>query len=101
MSAPDRDSLAVILARAFDRAWEAYYALGQGPTIPQDVARPTLAQQLVTMAKKGIEDEDALAEAGLRHLCSRSPNLHFSTHDVRATLIEQWRVRLRPLADRH
>jgi hypothetical protein len=101
MSAPDRDSLAVILARAFDRAWEAYYVLGQGPAILQDVARPALAQQLVTVAKTGIEDEDALAAAGLRHLLSLSPALHFTTHDVRATLIQQRRVRLRPLTGRH
>jgi hypothetical protein len=94
MSAPDRDSLAVILARAFDRAWEAYYVLGQGPTIPQDVARPALAQQLVTVAKKGIEDEDALAVSGLQHLVSLSPSLHFRIDGARATFIPQWRVPL-------
>lgn len=96
MSEADRD-LPIILARAFDRAWEAYYALGPAPTIPEHVARPALARRLVTMAKKGIEDEDALVAGGLQHLVSLSPNLQFSTNDVRATMVQQWRLRLRPL----
>ena len=100
MSATNQDDLVVVLARAFDRAWEGYYRLGPNCTIPEDVARPALAQQLVTMAKKGIEDEDALTAAGLRHLSALSPSLHCSTHDARATLIEPWRVRLRLLANK-
>jgi hypothetical protein len=96
MSEADRD-LQIVLARAFDRAWQAYYALGPAPTIPEHVARPALAQRLVTMAKQGIENEDALAAGGLQHLVSLSPSLQFFTNDVRATIIQQWRVRLRPL----
>jgi hypothetical protein len=91
MSEADQD-LAIILARAFDRAWAAYYALGLAPTISEDAARPELARKLVSLAKEGIENEDALAVAGLQHLFLLSPGLHFSATNVRATMIQQWRV---------
>ena len=91
MSEADQD-LAIILARAFDRAWAAYYALGLAPTISEDAARPELAKKLVRMAKEGIEKEDALAVAGLQHLFLLSPGLHFSAENVRAAMIQQWRV---------
>jgi hypothetical protein len=70
MSPPDRERLTIILAHAFDRAWEAYYASGRGKVIPEDVARPALAKHLVAAAQEGVTDEAVLAVSGLMHLLS-------------------------------
>lgn len=56
-----------ILARAFDRAWDRYYRPGR-TTIDPAIARPTLAQRLIQLAKAGERDEGRLAAGGLTHL---------------------------------
>jgi hypothetical protein len=58
----------MLLARAFDLAWERYYAAGQGPVVPQEVARSKLAAFLVEMEKSGVREEAALAACGVLHL---------------------------------
>jgi hypothetical protein len=63
-----RDHLTLLLARAFDRAWMRYYGPKATGTIPEEIARPELAQHLVKMAKDGVTDEAALAAAGVLHL---------------------------------
>jgi hypothetical protein len=71
MSEPlDRDALTQLLARAFDLAWDRYYAAGQGDTISEEIARPALARILVEMAKSGVTEEEALAACGVLHLIS-------------------------------
>jgi hypothetical protein len=68
------DELCLLLAHAFDRAWQDYYQSGRSGTLSQDVARDSLARHLVTLAKEeGEKAEDALAEAGLLHLLSLTP----------------------------
>lgn len=70
---PLEDSeLKVLLARAFDRAWSRYYRPGR-VTIPSEVARPALANQLVRLARTGVTDEDQLAAGGLMHLATLTP----------------------------
>jgi hypothetical protein len=68
----DSDELKLVLARAFDRAWVRYYQPGR-VTIPPDIARPALANQLVKMAKDGVTDESKLAAGGVLHLVSLTP----------------------------
>lgn len=70
----DRDELAVVLARAFDRAWRGYYAPCWSGAISADIARHSLASYLVGLARNGLKDEDALAEGGLLHLISLTPD---------------------------
>ena len=65
----DRDHT-LLLARAFDLAWEQYYGPNSEGSLAQAVARPALAKFLVEMAKSGIKDEGALAAAGVLHLIS-------------------------------
>ena len=68
MSEPiDRD-LTVLLARAFDLAWEQYYGPNGDAPLPEGIARPALAKFLVEMAKSGIKEESALAASGVLHL---------------------------------
>jgi hypothetical protein len=73
MSRPTDDDLPAILARAFVRAWQSYYLPGRRDTISEETARPALAKHLVAMAKDGLNEEAALAAAGLRHLDSLTP----------------------------
>lgn len=70
---PSDPQLSLLLARAFDRAWERYYSPGR-PTIDAEVARPALAKQLVEMARDGVVEEGALAAGGLLHLISLTPD---------------------------
>jgi hypothetical protein len=63
---PDQD-IRRSLARAFDRAWSAYYRF-KNLTLSQDIARTELARHLVQLSKTGILDETMLASAGLSHL---------------------------------
>ena len=65
----DRDRT-LLLARAFDLAWEQYYGPGSEGPLAEEVARPALAKFLVEMAKSGINEEGALAAAGVLHLIS-------------------------------
>ena len=62
-----------MLARAFDHAWERYYAPGRA-TIDAEVARPALANHLVEMARDGVTEEGPLATGGLLHLISLTPD---------------------------
>ena len=41
------------LARAFDRAWAAYYRPGR-QTLSEDIARTELARRLVQLSKAGV-----------------------------------------------
>lgn len=118
MSLPaDRDELKLILARAFDLAWERYYLRGTG-TVSEEIARQSLAQYLVAKAKELAKDEEALAESGLQHLISLTPtrsdefgsrdtelpspsqtvtlqslSLHFQITGAGAKFVRPWRVR--------
>lgn len=91
MSRPaDHDDLAALLARAFVRAWERYYASGRSETIAEEIARPALAQHLVAMAKQGVEHEMTLTEAGLEFLISltRQPRASGALRSEKADIIE-------------
>jgi hypothetical protein len=66
--------LKLVLARAFDLAWARYYLPGR-VTISQDIARPSLANYLVQMAKDGVTKEGPLAAAGVLHLISLTDDL--------------------------
>jgi hypothetical protein len=68
------EELTLLLARAFDRAWARYYRSGR-VTIPVDVARTELAKYLVQVAAEDMQEEGALAAAGLLHLISLTPDL--------------------------
>ncbi len=70
----DDDELKLALARAFDRAWSRYYRPGR-VTIPSEVARPALANQLVRLAMNGVTDENQLVAGGLVHLVALTPNV--------------------------
>jgi hypothetical protein len=72
MSRPVDDDLPAVLARAFVRAWQGYYLPERRDAVSEEIARPALAERLVALAKEGIVDEAALAEAGRRHLNSLS-----------------------------
>lgn len=69
----DRDELAVVLARAFRRAWEGYYRAAWSGAVSEEVARQSLMHHLVGMAKRGVRDEGSLVEGGLLHLISLTP----------------------------
>ena len=69
----DQDNLTVLLARAFDRAWNRYYLPDRKGTAPEEIARNLLAKHLVAMVKDGVMDEATLAESGLLHLNSLMP----------------------------
>lgn len=64
---PTSDESKAALARAFDAAWQPFIAAeGEaGDTIEN---RRRLALRIVTLAKSGQSDEDALGEAGLIYL---------------------------------
>jgi hypothetical protein len=62
----------LVLARAFDRAWERYFS-SRRVAISEEIARPALATHLVEMARGGILDEGELANGGLLHLISLTP----------------------------
>jgi hypothetical protein len=69
----DRDELAVVLARAFRRAWEGYYRPAWSGAASEEVARHALMHHLVGLAKRGVTDEGVLVEGGLLHLISLTP----------------------------
>jgi len=54
----------LLLARAFDLAWEQFYGSDNSAPLPEDIARPALAKFLVEMAKSGVREENALAGRG-------------------------------------
>ena len=61
------DDMTLLLARAFDAAWEPFLAL-EGDAADTDDNRRRLAAKIVQLAKSGEADEDALSKAGLIHL---------------------------------
>ena len=76
MSQPaGQDDLKMVLARAFDRAWNRYYLPDRIGTISEEIARPSLAKHLVAMVKEGVNEEAALAAGGLLHLISLTPGM--------------------------
>jgi hypothetical protein len=93
-----QDDLTLVLARAFDRAFERYYLPGRSGRISEEIARPALARHLVAMAKEGVTDEDGLAAGGLLHLISLSPEQprweEFRIERARARFLREWHVRV-------
>jgi hypothetical protein len=76
MSLPaDRDEFRLMLARAFDLAWNRYYAMEQIDLLSEENVRTLLATHLVAKAREGVQQESELGEAGLQHLLSLSPRL--------------------------
>jgi hypothetical protein len=87
----------LLLARAFDRAWKRYYRPSRIGAIPASVARPALARHLIALAKGGVSSVDALAEGGLLHLVSLTPEAqhwgHLRIESAAARFQREWRVR--------
>jgi hypothetical protein len=93
------DEVKLLLAQAFDRAWKRYYRPSRVGAISASVARPALAKHLVALAKKeGMVSVGALAEAGLLHLVSLTPEVqhwgHLRIKGARARLQQVCRVRV-------
>jgi hypothetical protein len=61
------------LALAFDRAGRRYYRPSRMGAISASVARPALAKHLIALAKQGVISLDDLAQGGLQHLVSLTP----------------------------
>jgi hypothetical protein len=68
MSEPFDNEFKLLLARAFDLAWEQFYGPDNSGPLPKDIARTALAEFLVDMAKSGVREEKALAASGTLHL---------------------------------
>jgi hypothetical protein len=98
MSEPANDEFRLHLARAFDRAWKRYYRPSRAGAISATVARPALAKHLIASAKEGVVSVGALAEGGLLHLVSLTPEAQcwgqLRTEGVGAGLQREWRVRV-------
>jgi hypothetical protein len=95
---PERaDDELKLLARAFDRAWNRYYRPSRIGAISESVARPALAKHLIALAKEGVVSVDALAESGLLHLVSLTPEAqhwgHLRIEGAGAKFQQEWRVR--------
>jgi hypothetical protein len=95
----DSNELRLLLARAFDRAWNRYYRPSRISTISEEVARHSLAKQLVALAREGVAEEDALAQGGLEHLISLTPSPWGEVRIERAAAKFQqiWRVQINRL----
>jgi hypothetical protein len=91
------DEFKLLLARAFDRAWKRYYRPSRMGAISEGVARPALAKYLIELAKAGVVSVDALAEGGLLHLISLTPQArhwgHLRIESAAARFQQEWRVR--------
>ncbi len=97
MSEPaDRDEFRLLLARAFDRAWKRYYRPSRIGAISEDAARLALAKHLIALAKEGVISVVALAEAGLLHLVSLTPEVQcwgqLRIEGASAKFQQLWRV---------
>jgi hypothetical protein len=96
MSEP-ADEFKLLLARAFDRAWKRYYRPSRFGAISAGVARPALAKHLIALSKEGVVSIGALAERGLLHLVSLTPEAQHWGH-LRITGTARfrpvWRVRV-------
>src|SRR5450755_4719400 len=86
-----------LLARAFDWAWNRYYRPSRIGAISESVARPALAKHLIALAKEGVVSVDALAESGLLHLVSLTPEAqhwgHLRIEGAGAKFQQEWRAR--------
>jgi hypothetical protein len=103
MSEQMDDELKLLLARAFDRAWNRYYRLSRIGAISANVARPSLAKHLIALAKGGVVSFDALADGGLTYLVSITPEApHWGDLRIEragAKFQAEWRVRLSTLKE--
>jgi hypothetical protein len=63
----------MLLARAFDLAWERYYTAGQERTVSKQVAKRQLATFVVAMLRSGVREEKALAACGVLRSVSLTP----------------------------
>jgi hypothetical protein len=86
-----------LLALAFDRAWKRYYRPSRIGAISASAAQPALAKHLIALAKEGVVSLDALAEGGLQHLVSLTPEAkqwgHLRIEGAAAKFRREWRVR--------
>jgi hypothetical protein len=86
-----------LLARAFDRAWKRYYRPSRFGAISENDAQPALAKHLIALAKGGVSSVDALAEGGLLHLVSLTPEArhwgHLKIEGAGAKFQREWRIR--------
>jgi hypothetical protein len=96
----DRDPLVLLLARAFDGAWNGYYSPGRSVTLSEDVARRSLATHLITLVKDGLQEEDALVKRGLDYLVSLTPAPwgHIRVESAGAKFVRPLHVRFAPFA---
>jgi hypothetical protein len=87
-----------LLARAFDRAWKRYYRPSRIGAISPDVARPALAKLLIALGKQGVVSLHNLADGGLQHLVSLTPETqqwgHLRIEAAGSTFQWEWHVRL-------
>ena len=97
-----RDELTLRLARAFDLAWNSYYRPGRRGAISESLARTSLAKQLIKLTNEGVSEEGALAEGGLRHLVSLTPEPWGQLRIERAgaKFVRPWRIRVDNLGSR-
>jgi hypothetical protein len=105
MSEPANNEFKLYLARAFDRAWKRYYRPSRIGAISASVARPALARHLIALAKEeGLVSVGALAEAGLLHLVSLTPEEqhwgHLRIKGAQARFQRVWRVRVLTIAEK-
>jgi hypothetical protein len=102
MSGPADDELKLLLARAFDRAWNRYYRPSRVGAISASDARPALAKHLIALAREGVVSVSALAEGGLLHLISLTPEAqdwgHLRINGAGARFQRVRRVRVLTLA---
>jgi hypothetical protein len=91
---PDRE-LYLLLARAFDRAWNRYFRANRSPAISEESATLALAKQLVMLVKEGVTEEDGLAERGFQHLISLTPQPwgELRVEKAGAKFEQVWRIR--------
>ena len=98
MSERADDEFKLLLARAFDRAWKRYYRPTRIGAISRSIARPALAKHLIALAKDGVVSIDALAQGGLLHLVSLTPEAqhwgHLRIEGAGARFQREWRVRV-------
>ena len=93
-----------LLALAFDRAWKRYYRPSRIGAISESVAWPALAKHLIALAKEGVVSVDALAQRGLEHLVSLTPEVqhwgHLRIDAAGSRFQREWRVRFTLKASR-
>jgi hypothetical protein len=88
----------IVLASAFELVWKRYSRSTRIFSISSSVSRPALAKHLIALAKEGVVSEGALAEGGLLHLVSLTPEAehwgHLRVERAGAKFQREWRVRL-------